>query len=372
MLDVLLLSESEYPITQKATARYVANEWLRKGLSPKNNTTELTLQQYLCHFWDWDSSEYIQGKLARKQNSISKDYAKYNKKYVTTYFAGDIGKTLLRQVSTALLEKLILNLYNSGRYKERTLNAILQSIRVPLNEAVRLGLIEKNPALPIRSFTESRKEKGILTSKEIQDLLNIQWDSTRDYAAFCVTLTTGIRLGELLALRRESILQSSILIDRSWATGIGLKSTKTNKAREIPLPPSVKTLLLSELQDNPHRNSWVFWSPEKTTQPINDKAIEQGFYKALAKIGIEDDSSPSPSPSSRQGRNISFHSLRHSCNAFLRGVLPDEKVRMVTGHRSVELTNYYDHLTDLDRKAIIEAQEDRLLVLKKPTSPEPK
>jgi hypothetical protein len=45
---------------------------------------------------------------------------------------------------------------------------------------------------------------------------------------------------------------------------------------------------------------------------------------------------------------------------------------MVTGHRSVELTNYYDHLTDLDRKAIIEAQEDRLLVLKKPTSPEPK
>jgi len=369
MIEVLKLSLDDYPITQKPAACTVAAEWIKRGMVSQGRVSEPTVQQYLLQFWDWESSEYIQGKLARKPNSINREYVKNNQGYVRKYFCPPLGKLHLKQITIANLEKVILELHDSGKYKERTLNAIIQSIRIPLNEAVRLGLLDKNPALHIRAFSESRKEKGILTSREIQSLLNLRWDSSRDYAAFSLTLTTGIRLGELLALRRESILENSILIERSWAGGVGLKTTKTNKAREIPIPSSVRELLLRELKNNPHGTSWVFWSPAKDDHPINDKAIEQGFYKALARIGIPDDSSPTPSPTSRQGRNISFHSLRHSCNAFLRGVLPDEKVRMVTGHQSVELTNYYDHLTDLDRDAIIKAQEERLLAIRKPDPP---
>ena len=84
-------------------------------------------------------------------------------------------------------------------------------------------------------------------------------------------------------------------------------------------------------------------------------------YKAFALIGIDDDQSKPASAHSRQGRGLSFHSLRHYCNAMLRGVIGDEKLRRLTGHSSVEMTNHYDHVTDLDVVKVRQAQAEIIL-----------
>jgi integrase len=364
MLDRLQLDPQQYPPTQKATARYVGEEWLRRGLHLINRKQEEKAKDYLGHFWNWETSEYIRGKLARDPTSIGKQYAQINASFLQRYVIPFLPDVNLTEISTASLEKIFTDIRSANTLSGRTLNHILQAVRIPFTEAERLGLIIQNPTKKIRSFSFQTTAKGILTTDEIKKLQQISWNDKRCFAAFCLGLTTGLRMGEVRGLRKECIYENSIVIEKSYSKVSGLKTTKTNKARTIPIPHALYLLLVDLIQESPTTSDWLFWSDAGPEKPTGERKIEKGFYKALEHIGIPDDPSPTPSPTSRQGRNISFHSLRHSCNAFLRGVLPDEKVRMVTGHQSVELTNYYDHLTDLDIKAIIQAQEERLLAIK--------
>jgi integrase len=369
MLEVLELDPQYYPPTQKAVARFVAEEWIHRGLNIEVPIHQENAQEYLDKFWDWDQSEYIRGKIARNPLAIGKQYAQINASFLRRYIIPHIPNTALAAVTTQNLENILFSIRESGAISGRTLNHILQAIRVPFSEAERLGLITRNPTKSISNFSFQTMAKGILTTDEIKQLLSMQWEDKRCYAAFCLGLTTGIRMGEVRALTKDCLQENALNITHSYSKVSGLKTTKTNKSRIIPIPAGLQKILCDLIETNPHETKWFFWSDTGTDKPMGERKIEQGFYKALERIGITDDPSPTPSPTSRQGRNISFHSLRHSCNAFLRGVLPDEKVRMVTGHQSVELTNYYDHLTDLDRAAIIKAQEERLLVIGKPSLP---
>jgi integrase len=150
------------------------------------------------------------------------------------------------------------------------------------------------------------------------------------------------------------------LVAHSYSKTTGLKGTKNNKPREIPVPASILKTLQELVKSCPHDGEWVFWRLDDSTKPLTDKNLEEGFYHGLEAIGIPDDQNQVPKADSRQGRKITFHSLRHSCNALLRGVLPDEKLRLLTGHQSVAMSNHYDHLTDQDRILIARAQEERL------------
>jgi integrase len=62
-----------------------------------------------------------------------------------------------------------------------------------------------------------------------------------------------------------------------------------------------------------------------------------------------------------QVRNITFHSLRHFANAQLRGAVPDETLRKLTGHATGAMTDHYDHTTEGDLEVLAEAQEKRIL-----------
>jgi integrase len=46
----------------------------------------------------------------------------------------------------------------------------------------------------------------------------------------------------------------------------------------------------------------------------------------------------------QNGRKITFHSWRHFLNSIGRGKVPDEKLRLMTGHRTKEMTDHYTHL----------------------------
>jgi integrase len=367
ILESLEIDPQRYPPTQKAVARYVAEEWIRRGLHIEKEFHQEKARDYLGRFWDWDQSEYIRGKLARNPLSVGKQYVQINASFLRRYIIPCLPNIALTEITTQTLEGILFDVQKKGNLSGRTLNQILQAIRIPFSEAERLGLITRNPTKTIKPFSVQTSQKGILTTDEIKQLLSFEWEDKRCFAAFCLGLTTGLRMGEVRAITKDCVQENMLLINHSYSKVSGLKTTKTNKSRYIPIPTALHKILEDVIKSNPMQNEWLLWSDINSDKPLGERKIEQGFYKAIERIGIIDDPGPTPSPLSRQGRNISFHSLRHSCNAFLRGVLPDEKVRMVTGHQSVELTNYYDHLTDLDRDAIIKAQEERLLVIGKPS-----
>ena len=74
------------------------------------------------------------------------------------------------------------------------------------------------------------------------------------------------------------------------------------------------------------------------------------LYAALGAIGIDEEE--------RKARAIIFHSWRHFLNSVSRGRVPDEKLRIMTGHRTEEMTEHYTHLLEEDYTEIRKVQED--------------
>lgn len=361
MVDTLGLDPRQYRPSQKCTARLVAEQWIEKGWHAQKSTSIVLTGDFLLTFWDWERSDYIKAKLARKAESIGKAYCQTNHSWIRRYVVPDLGATPLLDLTPHMIERLLLKLSEKSGLNTRTINYILQAIRVPMNEAFRMGQIPKNPCLPVKKFGITNFERGILSADEVQTLLGAQWDDQRCFVAFQVAVAGGLRLGEILALQPKAIAKDHILVAHSYSKTVGLKTTKTNKSRIVPLPQEIIAALHQLASVNPWKNQWIFYSTKSADYPITDKSIEDGFYRAIARIGIVDDKSPTPAPGSRQGRKISFHSLRHYCNAMLRGVLGDEKLRMLTGHSDIKMTNHYDHITDRDLALIRKAQEETIL-----------
>ena len=55
--------------------------------------------------------------------------------------------------------------------------------------------------------------------------------------------------------------------------------------------------------------------------------------------------------------NVGFHSWRHKLNTLLRAAgVPDAKIRLLTGHRSKEMTDWYTQFLETDMVDVTEAQ----------------
>lgn len=363
LVEALGLDPSHYSPRTKAGARMIAECWLKAQASPgAARDATLRLGPYLESFWTWETSEYIAGKLSRRPGSIGRAHVANSLSWVKRYVPRELGTLPIDKVTTGVLEEWLMGLRKT-QLTNRTINRVLQAVRLPLREAHRLGKIGIDPGVSVLPLGEVDVEKGILTDQEVANLLALEWKDQLAYVAFCVALCGGLRLGEVQALRGESIRHDHVVVAHSYSKVVGLKSTKTSKERIVTLPPRVLEMLRSTLAANPHGESWVFWRSNKTGVPISERAIENGFYWALEAIGIPSASSEPAGSETRQGRRLSFHSLRHWFTATLHGSLPGEKLRLLTGHQSEKMTRRYDHVTDQDKRTLLEAQQSRIEVL---------
>ena len=88
-------------------------------------------------------------------------------------------------------------------------------------------------------------------------------------------------------------------------------------------------------------------------KPCDYKLVTRGLYAALAQIGIDE--------LERRRRRLSFHSWRHWLNSQLvEAHVPSEKIRMLTGHSSSEMTLLYYH-AQVDAMADVRDVQARML-----------
>lgn len=344
------LDERKFPSTSRTGALLIGQELLKRGgvLTRKNDPL---FADYCASIWDWETSPYIQGKLARGQR-IGKEHALHCAAYIKNHVRPAFPSLRLSAVRSFMLENFVLTLKKESGLGNRSINAIIDAMRTPLNEAVRLGLIPSNPASALQKMGNDTAEKGIPTDEEIRNLFALPLDD-RIHCAILLGAVCGLRIGEIQALKPGSIEGNALRIVFSWGKIEGLKSTKTGKSRIVPLPLLVRNALFNLAKMNPHGQDGFFMYGIIPDKPLDVRAIERGFYKALEAIGINEDE--------RKERNLSFHSLRHFANARLRGAVPDETLRKLTGHSTEAMTDHYDHTTEADLAALAKAQEARIL-----------
>lgn len=205
------------------------------------------------------------------------------------------------------------------------------------------GFVAANPALARKVPPPALKEdlRGrCLTAKDVERLLagpdRSRTEGARDYALMLLMLRTSLRVSEACGLRQSGI---------SWSHGRWLLAFKVKGGRErkMPLPKEVKEAIDAYLKlDRDRRRHLHSDGPQAFIfQPtVNYRTLE--FAKPL-----------SPTQAWKIVRRwgdytgvgkVSPHDLRRTAitRALDQG-LSHRQVRMMTGHRSLEMVLRYDH-----------------------------
>ena len=206
------------------------------------------------------------------------------------------------------------------------------------------------PTMRLR-FPESEKHELEAYTKEEQKKL-IAWvkenPSTMAFGII-IALTTGMRIGELCALRWQDIdLDRGIIhvrgtlervrdIDRLVGTKLIMSTPKSRSSRrDIPILPSVsKTMKIYAKISRPD-----YFVLSGTQKPVEPRHFRDSVSEMMAKAGV---------------RRIKFHGLRHSFATSMIASGADLKTTSaILGHSSVEITmDVYVHPSQDDKRKSI-------------------
>lgn len=294
-------------------------------------------RQVFKDFFIYDKCPYIEF-IRFRNHSYSRTWAARQRHILESFLIPQFGDRCIANISTVEIEKWLIELAKKDIGK-KSINHIISTIKVLFGYLHYFKTIRDNPAESIRPFKTVSREKGIFTKQEIAMLLfdpksSNHWASDIYLTFNQVAAMTGMRLGEILALKPDAIVDNTLHVFRSWNEMDGLKSTKSNKPRRIPIPPTLALKLKNMSKEE--EDAFIFPNT-KGDKPIDHKSVYRSFYDALEKIGI--------SSEDRIKRNITFHSYRHTYNTrLLEGGVHPEFVRLCTGHASNAMTSAYAHI----------------------------
>ena len=334
--------------TTKAAALAYGLDLSRAGLLIPAEKNNATFENFYKDFWDWEKSTYLKkerlrghiiGKMTayRRQSVLKSD--------IEPYFC----KLKIKDISKTKVENWLLALADRG-LKPGSVNQMKIILNIMLDYAVEQGYLTANPCRAVKPFVDHPETRGVLDLMECNELFNpknieIYWNGNRIiYAANLLAALTGMREGEIRALRKQDIKDGYLLVEHSINT-FGLKDTKNHKSREIPISSELQAILVDIC---PAGGGFVFSLDGKEPLPRYQFVIG-GLYKALAAMGISEEE--------RQRRNICFHSWRHFYNTMLRaGNISEAKIRAITGHSDERMTDRYTHFTHKELAEIASIQ----------------
>jgi len=268
-----------------------------------------------------------------------------------------LGDMKLKDLTPNHLRRLYREKLDSG-LSPRSVNHIHCTLNKALNEAVRWRIIPVNVCGLVNPPRCPDEEMKVLTSKQVGRLLEIS-KGDRFEALYYLAVTTGMRRGELLALKWEDVNfnRGTVQVKRSLSRirgGLIFVSPKSAKGRRnIALTTGVIEALRKHrvIQDeersreNWQENGLVF--PTTVGTPLYPHlVVQRSFKKLLRKAGLPLDTR--------------FHDLRHTAATLLltKGVHP-KIVQELLGHSSISITlDTYSHVLPNMQSEAVRAMED--------------
>jgi len=214
-----------------------------------------------------------------------------------------------------------------------------------LDYAVKMGLAVRNVAKVVDPPRMAKVAMRTLSPDEVVTFLDAARD-TEYYVYFSALLYTGLRRGELLALRWRNLdLDSGALsvVETAYRLGTGeyrIKEPKTpHSRRTVALPSSLvelfkvyrwdQELVRSQQDIGLEVDDFVFARPDGS--PINPNAVTLAFRRILKRAGL---------------KGIRIHDLRHThATLMLRAGVHPKVVSERLGHATIGITlDIYSHV----------------------------
>jgi integrase len=254
-----------------------------------------------------------------------------------------IGKVALTRLSPPLLQSFYAERLKAG-LSPRSVLYIHKVLHRALSAAVKWGLVTRNACDLVEPPRVGRPKLHAFNADQARAFLDATADD-RLSALYLTALCTGLRRGELLALRWEDIdLERGTLAVRNALVkvrgGWQLAETKTPSSRRVVKLPLVAAEALrrhrsQQLQEKLaagpawHDSAHVFASRAGT--PLDGDNLHRAFKKHLSSAGLP---------------SMPFHSLRHSAATLMLalGVQPKVVAEML-GHSRIGVTmDTYSHV----------------------------
>jgi integrase len=256
-----------------------------------------------------------------------------------------LGNLKLKNVTPAHVRDLYRQKLDAG-LSPRTVQYIHVTLHKALKQAVRDGMIPRNATEAVKPPRPSRKEMRPLSPTEVGRFLEAARGDEHE-AIFVLAVSSGMRQGELLALRWEDVdleagtlrVQRSVSHTKDGPVFTPPKSAKSR--RRIKLTRStVEALKRHRADQNSHRlRLGTLWEdrglvfPNRTGGAMRPWSLTGGPYLRLLK-------------KAEISQKVRFHDLRHTCATLLllKGAHP-RLVQELLGHASISITmDTYSHV----------------------------
>lgn len=201
--------------------------------------------------------------------------------------------------------------------KPATLNRYLTSVRRYFAWAAEVGLIGWDPAKGIRLVEQAHQEPRHLTDAEEALLLAevMAHGSLRDRALIILMLETGLRVHEVLALKRSDLLPGPLLLVRC----------SRGRERRVPVSPVAWAALEPYLATSEPKVEYLFTS-ERTGGALTERALGYLLHKYADQAGLAD---------------LSPHCMRHRFGYRMAATTPVRRLAELMGHDSLDVTMVY-------------------------------
>ena len=274
------------------------------------------------------------------------------------------GSIKLKDLNTTHLQRFYTNLLEFDKKAPSTIHSINTRIKPALTEAERQGYINKNFAKLVYLPKVSKKSNVEILTKQEQDIFINAIKEHPLEMLFLMALSTGMRVGELLALKWSDIdfnnsivtversLQTITLIDEDGNKSSSRleQSTKTESScRTIPIPKNIleklkkhkleQDKIISKSNGSYIDNEFIFTDSKGT--PFDDKRPNRNIKSILKKLGF---------------KPLKFHALRHCyASRLFEANVPPKTVQALMGHADISVTiNIYTHVTEDTKYEAIE------------------
>jgi integrase len=292
---------------------------------------------------------------ATKAEVSGKTHERYAE-IVRCYLKPAFGPITLQKLTTADIQKAYGGFDRDP--SARTRRHIHRILKSALARAVEQQRLSRNPAAALKRLPKVEpKPINTLTVEQSTRLLKAIRHTTT-YWPVLIALATGMRRGEILALRwKNTDLEGGAVrvvesLEQTRA-GLSFKSTKSEKTRAVPLPKFALTelrgwkrkqaeaLLRLGLRQDPE----TLVCPREDGKPKQPDSLTHEFTYLIGRADVP---------------RVRFHDLRHShaTQLLAAGVHP-KIVQERLGHSTITITlDLYSHVSDTMQASAV-AQLDR-------------
>lgn len=316
-----------------------AEDWLRKVLNEAREGTLPGLVKTDVSFAEAAEEwlRYIEHDRGRKPSTVAGYRALLRSQLLPTF-----GELPIESITTEMVEAWIAGVERAPATRTKAL-VLMHGI---FKRARKLYGLPTNPVAEVeKPPTQSSGDIEVFSPEEVMALVRAA-ASEQDAAIYMTAAFTGLRRGELLALRWRDVDFSGqvIRVRASYAEG-ALTTPKSGKVRSVPMAPPVAEALakLGQRQRWTGDDDLVFVG--QTGSYLDGRALRRRYDAALERASL---------------RKLRFHDLRHTFGTRMIAKADIRRVQEWMGHADIETTMKYLHYAPRDADAALVAEAFRV------------